>query len=474
MKYDCCHLPNGIQVGVSPVFGGFKFQTKSHEQYDSFPPDWTVCLSTRESNSDEKGSRPFTSPSLENDIMYLSSLSMPSCKDLKPSSAPTRLVAMVLWVTFFWYFQESEPTSSEAPEDNEKGRTPRRWLLHIQSRGLLSRKDQMIKLERLGMVASKDTSVGPKCGLKDEPEMFITQKVFWQLDPRIYLFSLSPVIPNPGQVYPQPSGSMDSLGIGFPFGAGPTTSGTFLPPYYPPQSLQYVYTGDVRHPMRPKAYKQGEVFYVRWIPSDAEYLTFRVPILPSDGAPQRRHAPGKLSDAEPGPDLCLDSEEANDLKLVYDWVQKRPEDTALPRRKSIAEQSNFLKDRMCSQNSFPVLVCWNSTPTGYFEIFWVLEDALGCSLNSADDFDRGVRCFIGDDKFLEPKQLKRCMSSLAHHCWLFDQRTNRVMFECRADNSEVISSLESIGFSKLEDVESPDEHNTIMTIDRGSWVAPML
>ncbi|KAL4970534.1 GNAT family N-acetyltransferase [Aspergillus stella-maris] len=473
MKYDCCHLPNGIQVSVTPVFGGFKFQTKSPEKYDSFPPDWTVCLSTRQPGKDDNDSCSFTTPSLDNDTMYLSSMSMPSCEDLKPSSAPTRLVAMVLWVIFFWYYQEPEPISAESPEDKDKGTTPRRWLLNIQGHGLLGRKDQMVKLERLGMLSTKDTSVGPKVGFGGEPEMFITQKAFWQLDARIYLYSLSPVLREPGQIYPQPSGSMDSLGVGFPFGAGPETSGTFLPPYYPPQSLQYIHTGDIRHPIRPKAYRQGEVFYVRWIPSDAEYLMFRVPILPNKYTPQSGQLPGRSSDAAQGPDLCLDSELSNDLKVVYDWIQNRPEDTALPRRKSIVEQSNFLEDRMSSQNSFPVLVCWDSKPTGYFEIFWVQEDALGRSLDGTDDFDRGVRCFIGDEEFLGPKQLKRCMSSLAHHCWLYDQRTNRVMFECRADNSGVVSALESIGFFKLKEIELPDEHNTIMSIERGSW-APVL
>lgn len=96
---------------------------------------------------------------------------------------------------------------------------------------------------------------------------------------------------------------------------------------------------------------------------------------------------------------------------------------------------------MCSQNSFPVLVCWDSIPMGYFELFWVLEDPISRFLDHADDFDRGVRCFIGEEDFLEPMHLKRCMSSLVHHCWLYDLRTNTVVFECRADNVEYVFSF---------------------------------
>ncbi|KAL4914912.1 acyl-CoA N-acyltransferase [Aspergillus aurantiobrunneus] len=478
MKYSCCYLPNGIQVDVTPVFGGFKFKVKCHEQYNSFPPEWTICLETKNgggshaSNTGDPDSRPFTVPSLYNDTLYLSSLSLPSCKDLKPSSAPTRLVAMVLWVSFFWYFQEPEPTSPESSHTPDQG-SAKEWQLSILARGILCRKDQMMKIERLGMVTSKDTSVGLKPGLGGLQEMFISQKSFWQLDPRIHLFSISSVMPNPGQVYPDPSASMDSLGIGFPFGAGPNTAGTFLPPYYPPQTLQYAYTGGVRHPRRPKAYVQGEVFYVRYIPSGGEYLTLRVPVLPTKDPVARKQL---LDESNPvtGIDLCLDSDLTNDVELLYNWVQSRPPDTALPRRGSITEQSKFLEDRMRSQNSFPALVCWDSVPTAYFELFWVLEDPVGRSLGGADDFDRGVRCFIGDEGFLQPKHLNRCMSSLVHHCWLYDQRTKTVVFECRADKLDIIFALESIGFSKLKDVNLPSEYNTVLAIDRGSWVAPVL
>ncbi|KAL2869371.1 acyl-CoA N-acyltransferase [Aspergillus lucknowensis] len=180
-----------------------------------------------------------------------------------------------------------------------------------------------------------------------------------------------------------------------------------------------------------KTYRQGEVFYARCVPSGGKYLTFRVPVLPITGA-----APSRLSLSAysgTGPDLCLDSELANDLKLIYDWLHMRPPDTALSLRGSIKYQSEFLKDRLSSQNSFPAIMCWNSTPLGYFKLFWVLEDPLGRSLDDPHDFDRGVRCFIGNEDFLAPTHLKRCMIALVH-CWLYDQRTHTVVFEFRADN----------------------------------------
>ncbi|KAL4762575.1 acyl-CoA N-acyltransferase [Aspergillus foveolatus] len=339
---------------------------------------------------------------------------------------------MVLWVTFFWYFQEPEPTPdpSEPPHPSTGPNPTKSWHLIIEPRGILSRKDQIVKVERLGILASKDSSVGLKKDTIELPQMFISQKAFWELDPRVHLFSISSVMPTPGQSYPTPSGSLDALGIGFPFGAGPNTSGCFMPPYYPPQALQYTYTGDILHPLRQKAYKQGEVFYVRYIQSGREYLTLRVPVLSTRDAAPINEPPGESSSPESGPDLGQVSEQANDLKLVLDWLRKRPQGTALPCTASIDEHASFLEDRMCSQNSFPVMVCWDSVPTGYCELFWVLEDPVGRAIGDAGGFDRGIRCLMGDEDFLKPEQLKRNMSSLVHHSWLHDQRTDTVFLEC--------------------------------------------
>ncbi|KAI9370537.1 acyl-CoA N-acyltransferase [Aspergillus egyptiacus] len=459
MKYDTCLLPNGIQVSVTPIFGGFKFNVKDHEQYSSFSPEWMVCMCTkhhRDSHSSEAEtaeSKPFTNPSLAGDTLYLSALSLPSCKDLKPSSAPARQVAMVLWATFLWYFQEPEPKPPEGPHELA---TSNEWCLSIQRRGILCRSDQMAKMERLGLLASRDTSVGAKDPAQNFNEMFISQRAFWQLDPRVFLFSISPVTPSLRQICPGPACSLDSLGVGFPFGAGPNTSGTFLPSYYPPQPLQASSsTSDTS-------------------PAVGIISPFRIPVLPPGDEAQRMRMSSDSSDYRGGPNLCLDSELANDLKLVYKWVQQRPPDTALPRKESITDQSSFLEDRLSSQNSFPALACWDSSPIGYFELFWVLEDYVGRLLEHPHEFDRGVRCFIGNEDFLKPVHLKRVMSSLVHHCWLYDQRTHAVVFEVRAGNLDVISALGQIGFSQLKEVELPNERNMIMMIHRSDWIAPVL
>lgn len=437
MKHDKCYLPNGQIVSVSQIFGGFKFKLGNH---CDFPPEWTICLWTdgpehgdasRSEDVDpaETDSVQFTKPSRNNDSLYLSSLSMSSIKDPKPGSAPTRQVAMILWVTFYWYFQEPDP-NSEIPEP---ARVWNDWRLKVEPKGLLRGPNTLMKLERLAIIASNNTSVSAQ-SISDVHEMFISQRAFWQLDPRLYLVSLSPFSSSRRSISPNSVSTLDSFGTGFPFGAGPNTTGSFLPSYYPPQPLQYSVSENNSHPIRPKSYRQGEVFYVRYIPRGDKYLTFRVPVLPSENRLKPRSSDIEKANSQTSPDLCLDSELECDVRLLHNWMETRPTNTALTRKGPISAQLEFLKEQMSHQNLFPAVACWGSIPVGYFEIFWVFEDPLGRLLGDAEEWDRGIRCFIGNTDFLKPGYIAICLSSLVHYCWLYDQRTDSVVFDVRAEN----------------------------------------
>lgn len=456
MKYSTCYLPSGHKVTVKPVLFGYKFTLVTEDPSGSFPPEWTISISTKRhkepdgmefvSGQDTDIDRStFKTPSLNSDLLCLSSMSMPRGKDLKPTSATTRRVALILWITFNWYFQEPQPSfhvlTPESVAIPEMGQIQKEWRLTVEPKGVLGRRNKMFKLERLGLLACEDASIGIDKDSSNVSDMFISQRAFWQLDPRLYLFSLTSDLPSSSmRVDSMPS--LDSLGAGFPFGAGPKTSGMFLPSFYPPQPQQYTFTMNVHHPIRPKAYRQGEVFYVRYIPSGSHFLTFRLPLLPS---PNARRATNKHRGTygQFAPDLSLDSEQWNDVKLLHKWMEGKTSDSALTRKGSISARADFIEERLSRSNSFPLLACWNSTPLGcwdstpigFFELFWVLEDDdLGQVPCGWGEWDRGVRCLIGDTSFLSPYHINVCLSSLVHHSLQYDPRTQVVVFDIRADN----------------------------------------
>ena len=126
-------LPNGQTITVSPIFGGFSFKANDLNIHHSiFPPGWTVILETSNEDEDEEDSIPnpkdqiygfnnrhsgrYKKPTLQNDHLFISSISNPSSADFKPATSPTRQIAMMLWATLLWYFHQVR-FPSELPID---------------------------------------------------------------------------------------------------------------------------------------------------------------------------------------------------------------------------------------------------------------------------------------------------------------------------------------------------------------------
>jgi hypothetical protein len=115
-------------------------------------------------------------------------------------------------------------------------------------------------------------------------------------------------------------------------------------------------------------------------------------------------------------------------------MNQSPNYTSLIQSSSFEVQRENLKSSMSSKSSFPALAYWGSTPIGFLEIFWVLEDRHGRLRGKVEDWDRGFRFFIGDDDFNGLDNLALFLSSVVHYCWLGDQRTYSVLVEVIADN----------------------------------------
>ena len=123
MAPNIVHLPNGQTITVSPVFAGLSFKSNDLNVHQSiFPPGWTIIIESGEDTEDGDDSpldereqlfgsskhppRRFREPTLHSDSLFISSISNPSNVDFKPATSPTRQIAMMLWVTLYWYFHQ--------------------------------------------------------------------------------------------------------------------------------------------------------------------------------------------------------------------------------------------------------------------------------------------------------------------------------------------------------------------------------
>lgn len=496
------HLPNGQTLNVTPVFGGLYFRSNDLSQHHNvFPPGWTIILNSEhdghddddddreqepergadgtvnpdatpraETESRKQGIHRFRRPSLKNDHLYISSISNPASSEFRPPTSPTRQIAMMLWATLYWYFHQQEPepqlrtAASHATPD--AGKPQGEWRIYINKEGIFKSKHVLPKLERMGLVASEDSSVGldPMDGLSTLTEnwnkMFVSRRTFWQMDPRIYLFTLTPLQTSYPAISPNGSrpsspsrnskthdtdggsnlreaAASQSTSMARAGPPGPFHSASHLPTYYPPPPVQYGFTNNCRHPIRPKPPRQGETFYIRYIPSLGQYLTFRVASL----SKRPITYPGPFSQA--APDASLTTGEARettnmtDVELLHKWMNDPRVSHSWGEQGPQHHQEEFLKNGLLSKHSIPVIGCFDGKPFGYFEIYWVKEDRLASYLGGAvDDFDRGLHVLVGEQEFRGQHRFKVWMSALVHLCFIGDSRTNVVMMEPRVDNEK--------------------------------------
>jgi hypothetical protein len=500
------HLPNGHMLIVTPVFGGFTFKNQNQDLHHSaFPPGWTVILQTEDeideiderirrrskvslhmtssddtvANTKHTVAHRFTQPTLQNDSLYLSAISMPPSTDFKSPQSPTRQIALMLWATLYWYFHKDPPsphTLSEASSlTPEAGRPKADWRIKIKREGIFKGKNTLQKLERMGLIASEDSCVGVDTHVRNPTgwtELFVSRRSFWQIDARIFVFTLAPSSQSPipmASPYPSRPGSPERgsggsprselstailkennvAGISSP--GGPFNSGSHLPTYYPPAPTQFTFTNHIRHPIRPKPPRQGETFYNRYIPSLDQWLSFRVPSLSPKPVPRFNPAGSSMGGSMPAalpshagaasiatlPTLASFTERSADLDLLHKWMNEARVNASWGCAGPKFTQQKFLEDGLSSKHSFPVLGCWDGRPFGYFEIYWVKEDKLGRLLGGdVGNYTRGLHVLVGETEFRGPHRVRVWLDALVHYCWTADNRTETVVLEPRVDNEK--------------------------------------
>ncbi|MCJ1476468.1 hypothetical protein MMC13_005134 [Lambiella insularis] len=536
MAPNIVHLPDGQTLTVTPVFGGLFFKANElNTHHATFPPGWTVILQSEDDEEAQGASggddldefnkkvhrthmHRYRRPTLQHDALFLSSISNPSNSDFKPAISPSRQIAMMLWATLWWYFHQPAPSRHITTASNsnipEAGRPTAEWRINIKREGIFKGRHILSKLERMGLISTENSSVGTDIddrGGEGWTEMFVSQRSFWQLDGRIFLFALMPTNNSPfppgtphgsrpgspsreGNITPVPHNSKpDNIapGLWSPTTgtlANPFASASHLPTFYPPPPAQYILSNGVRHPIRPKPPRQGETFYTRYIPSLGQYLSFRVASLSTKSTSYQGPVGSTTSNFLPL-SSAVNSTPASalpsignirtcpcDTDLLHDWMNNPRVAAAWGVTGPIATQEAFLRKGLTSRHSFPAIGCWDGKPFGYFEIYWVKEDQLGKHLNGSEtgNWDRGIHVLVGEEEFRGKDRVRVWLSGLVHYCWLADERTERIFCEPRLDNQKFIGYLQDVGFYKEREVAFPYKQSALMRMNREAWDAPVL
>ncbi|KAF3070649.1 N(6)-hydroxylysine O-acetyltransferase [Daldinia childiae] len=501
MAPSIVHLPDGQSFTVQPVFSGLFFKSNElNHHHGPFPVGWTVVIHSEDHPEDhlqdlthkdaanEPRSRrshihKYSKPTLQNDTIFISSISNPPSSEYKPHASQSRQIAMFLWVTLYWYFQQPEPSPYVLTEQSKyappEARPRGEWRIRIKREGVLRTRNMIPKLERMGLISSLDSAVGESSSENNHgwDKMFITRRAFWQIHSGLFLFTLQPL--KHSSSYPgSPSSSRPTSPVRSDAGQlatlsnqlaaetpsspiGPYHSSSHLPTFYPPAPLQYIITNNVRHPLRQKPPHMGEVFYTRFVPSVGKYLSFRVASL----SPKPIPCLGPMGPAE-RENTHLNT--LSDTSLLQMWLSS-------PRVQAFwgGYQPNFLSNALQSRHSFPAIGMWDGVPFGYFEIYWVKEDSLGRYMgNDAQDFDRGIHVLIGEE--WARGRVQHWLSSIAHWCLQADYRTMNICLEPRVDNTKFIQHLQNGGFAKEREISFPHKRAWLCRLRRDAWDGPSM
>jgi hypothetical protein len=165
------YLPNGHSLTVTPVFGGLFFKSNDLNLHNSvFPAGWTIVIHSEDytdepdngelKDNDKPPKRRhnihrYKQPTLQNDSMFISSISNPSNSDFQPAASPTRQIAMMLWITMYWYFHQPAPPLYLTTEASNKtpieGKPRGEWRIYIKREGIFRGRNLLPKLERMGL-----------------------------------------------------------------------------------------------------------------------------------------------------------------------------------------------------------------------------------------------------------------------------------------------------------------------------------
>ncbi|ORX77994.1 hypothetical protein K493DRAFT_293676 [Basidiobolus meristosporus CBS 931.73] len=199
-----------------------------------------------------------------------------------------------------------------------------------------------------------------------------------------------------------------------------------------------VTTNGVNHPLRPPSPPPGQLIYSRYIPSIKKTVGFRVVDLQQD------------------------------LNTFHTWMNNPRVSKFWAEDGTIEEHTTYLKNLHADPHIIPVIGLIDNEPFGYLEIYWGKEDRLG-EFYLADDYDRGIHCLVGEQKFRGPEYVHTWMSSINHFAFLSEPRTSRLVGEPRADNDKLIGYAQKEGYKRLGNIQMKHKEAALLMLSRKTF-----
>jgi RimJ/RimL family protein N-acetyltransferase len=208
-----------------------------------------------------------------------------------------------------------------------------------------------------------------------------------------------------------------------------------------PVPLQYILSGDRRHPRR--APKREGILYRRHIPWLQQTFSFRSLDIDDDLARFNRWM--------------------NDPAVAQIWQEQGDLD----------KHRRYLDAIAADPHMQAMIACLDGEPFGYFEAYWAKENRIG-PFYDADDYDRGWHVLIGEPAFRGKACATAWLTSISHYLFLDDPRTRRIVGEPRADHHQQIRNLDRSGYAKVKEFDFPHKRALLVMLLRERYFTDTL
>ncbi len=203
------------------------------------------------------------------------------------------------------------------------------------------------------------------------------------------------------------------------------------------QAEAWTTTGAVRHPLRPSGLHG--VQYERFFPLIGKTVRFEI----------------------------LDLEKH--LEVFHEWHNQRRVYRFWELNQSREELKAYLEKIHADPHSVPVIASVDGEPSGYYEVYWAMEDRLGpyypCEL-----YDRGFHFLIGNKKHLGRDYFQVFVEAISDYLFQDEPRTGTLLAEPRADNVPLLHYLQEFPYwKKLYEFDFPHKRAALLACRREDY-----
>ena len=154
------------------------------------------------------------------------------------------------------------------------------------------------------------------------------------------------------------------------------------------------------------------------------------------------------------------------LEVFTQWHNQKRVSEFWELDKPQVELKEYVEKIKNDPHAHPVILSINGEPTGYFEIYWCLEDRLA-PYYDVKTYDRGMHLLMGNEKYLGFENTYTAWVSLQHMLFLDDDRTEALMLEPRHDNKNIMKYAQVFKNITIEkEFDFPHKTAKLMRCDR--------